>query len=150
MPHDVAVGVERFANNCADEIGIAVNRKVGAWSIKDGGEIAGRIDVDVLWRSVGRTDGVVLEIRRDSALVLNVAALYIHAAINKNLELNIRLNIDRTRYIVGDMDGDVGLLIASGIDRQVAGQSGKQIKRWACRRTRSRRGNRNGVGDRSG
>src|SRR5207237_9685621 len=109
MPAGIAITVKRFGNYRSVHIRITVHGKVGTRRIKRGHKIAGRINVDMLGRSIGRANAVKLQVPGVTSLVDKVTRFNIDVAVNEKLHVHSRLHIDLAGKVTGQMDGHVGL-----------------------------------------
>src|SRR6266480_5075356 len=131
MPAGVAVSVETLANDRTSYVRIAIQRKISARRINRSRKVSGGSDRDGLGRVWIRwTDSVILKIRGVAAFVINVARLYVHIAVKKDLQMHLRLYVYFFSYVVRHVNGHVSFVGSIWIDDQLAGERGKQIESW--------------------
>src|SRR6266513_2841283 len=106
MPAGVAVSVETLANDRTSDVRIAIQRKISARRINRSRKVSGRGDGDGP-RDIGIrwTDSIILKVRGVAALIINVAGLYVHIAVKKDLQMHLRLYVDFFSYVVRHVNG---------------------------------------------
>ena len=131
MKRSVAVTGVRLAHNRTSDVGISRERDGRTRRVQGTDEISGRRNVDRLSGvGVGGFDAVKLHVRGEISVINEVPRFYAHVAIEVDLDVNASVDRYLSVEIAGDMDGDIGLVGSTLIERHALRPTGDEV----CRR----------------